>query len=457
MNRPLLLILASIALLLPRWAAAGAAKAAPPNVVLFLADDLGWGDLTCYGHPTIQTPNLDRFAKEGVRFTQCYSACGVCSPSRSAILTGRTPYRNGVYRWIRGGSDVYLRTSEVAFPKLLKEKGYQTCHVGKWHLNGKFNQPALQPQPDAHGFDHWMATQNNAAPNHKNPTNFVRNGERVGPMEGYSAPLVVDEAISWLKGRKADQPFYLQVWTHEPHAIIETDPQFMAPYEEKIGDPDLRQHHGNVTQLDHAFGRLMQALDAMGLTGSTVVFFTSDNGPAGEGTSGRHRGSTGGLRGRKADDYEGGIRAPGIVRWPGKIRPGSTSDVTVLGTDIFNTVCEIADVPVPTDRVIDGGSMLPAFEGKPVTRARPMYWRTHVSAPECRVALRDGDWKIVGNDDLTRFELYNLKEDPKETKELSGTHPDKLAVMKKTLLELDAEIKAEGPDWWKLDPEGGWK
>ena len=169
----------------------------PPNIVLFLADDLGNGDLGCYGNRVIQSPNLDAFAKQGVRLTQCYSASAVCSPSRSALLTGRTPHRNGVYTWIAAGSEVHLRTSEIALPKLLKEKGYATCHVGKWHLNGKFNNPD-QPQPGDHGYDHWMATQNNAAPSHR--TDELRSQRNPGRQaEGFSAPLVVDEAAKWLR------------------------------------------------------------------------------------------------------------------------------------------------------------------------------------------------------------------------------------------------------------------
>ena len=257
-----------------------AAAEPPPNVILFLADDLGYGDLGCYGNTVIKTPNLDAFAKQGVRLTQCYSASAVCSPSRSALLTGRTPHRNGVYTWIRDGSEVHLRTSEITLPKLLKEAGYTTCHVGKWHLNGMFNDPT-QPQPNDHGYDYWMATQNNAGPSHKDPTNFVRNGKPVGKLEGFSAQLVVDEAIKWLNdGRDKAKPFFLAVWTHEPHLPIETDPKFQKPYE-KIEDADVRQHHGNVTQLDHAFGRLMKALDEQKLTANTFVFFTSDNGPEG--------------------------------------------------------------------------------------------------------------------------------------------------------------------------------
>ncbi|MGE3819174.1 MAG: sulfatase, partial [Isosphaeraceae bacterium] len=241
----------SLLTLVTLCAIAGSAQAnSSPNVVLFLADDLGWGDLGCQGHPRILTPNLDAFARQGVRLTQCYSASAVCSPSRSALLTGRTPHRNGVYTWIAEGSEVHLRTTEITLPGLLKAAGYATAHVGKWHLNGKFND-AAQPQPGDHGYDHWMATQNNAAPSHKNPTNFVRNGTPVGPLTGFSAPLVVDEAIDWLTRRRdKDKPFFLAVWTHEPHLPIETDPTFQAPYADLT--EDFRQHHGNVSQLDHA-------------------------------------------------------------------------------------------------------------------------------------------------------------------------------------------------------------
>lgn len=432
------------------------AREPPPNIVVFLADDLGWGDLACYGHPKIQSPHLDRFAEQGLRLTECYSACGVCSPSRAAILTGRTPYRNGVFRWIPGKHEVHLRASEITIASVLQRRGYQTCHVGKWHLNGHFNSPR-HPQPDDHGFDHWMATQNNAAPSHKNPTNFVRNGAAVGPLEGYSAQIVVAEGIRWLRqNRDPDRRFFLNVWTHEPHLPIESDPRFMRLYP----DSDLgeRQHHGNVSQLDDAFGQLMAALDEMGLTENTLVFFTSDNGPEGSGKPNprnpgsqrdRTRGSTGGLRGRKRDDYEGGVRVPGIVRWPGRIEAGSVSNSPVIGSDIFPTICEAVGVPLPSDRVIDGASILPAFEGRPIVREQPLYWRTHISSPDCRVALRVDEWKVVADDKLERFQLFNVRTDPSEQNNLAGSHPDRLQEMKARLLAHDAAVLADGPDWWK--------
>ena len=199
----------------------------------------------------------------GVRLTQCYAASAVCSPSRSAILTGRTPHRNGVYTWIQGGSELHLRRSEMALPKLLKENGYSTCHVGKWHLNGKMNDPSCSPM--ARTITWCLPTgtqpQNNAEPSHKNPKNFIRNGKVLGEVQGFSSLFIVDEAIDWLKNhRDQDKPFFLAVWTHEPHFPIATDLQFQKPYE-KIDEADKRRYYGNVTQLDHAFGTLMKYLD----------------------------------------------------------------------------------------------------------------------------------------------------------------------------------------------------
>jgi len=433
---------------------------ARPNVLILLADDLGWGDLACYGHPRIRTPYLDRLATQGTRFTQCYAACSVCSPSRSAILTGRTPYRNGVFRWIPEGSDVHLRTSEQTAPQLLRAAGYQTAHIGKWHLNGRFNDPA-QPQPGDHGYDYWLATQNNAAPSHKNPNNFVRNGQPTGELTGFSADLCATEAITWLKQRSVRPPappaasppaapFFLTVWFHEPHLPIESDPKHQAVYAE-LSDPDLKQHYGNVSQLDAAVGRILQALEDLQLTNSTLVVFTSDNGPEGNGTTGRTRGSTGGLRGRKRSSYEGGIRVPGIIRYPGVVPAGRTDATPIVGTDLFPTVLDLAGVPRPADRVLDGISLLPLWRGEAITRARPLYWRNHLAPWASRVAYRDGDWKLIAADDLSQVELYHLKQDPQEQDNRAAVETairDRLWQQ----LKLDnAAILAEGPDWWKTD------
>ena len=418
-----------------------------PNIVVVLADDMGWGDSATYGHKVIKSPNLDKLASQGVKFTQGYSACGVCSPSRAAILTGRTPYRNGVWRHLSGNHKAHLRASEITYPELLKNIGYQTCHVGKWHLLSRPQFNNLQfPQIDEHGYDYWMATHNNADPSHENPKNFYRNGKPVGELKGYSAPLVADETIHWIKEvRDPKKPFVLSVWFHEPHKPIATDVKFSELYE---GESEKNKtYYGNITQLDFALGKIMDALDEAGVSDNTLLIFSSDNGPVlGVG------GVTGGLRGGKRSDFEGGVRVPFLAKWPGHIKPGTVSDTPVIGTDIFSTVLDIVDIEQPKDRTIDGVTMLPVFKGETVERKIPMFWRTHVSKADNRVAMRVGDWKIVGNDVLTEFYLFNVQKDWQEKEDLSQKMPEKTEEMKKLLLKTWADISKEGPnEWWETE------
>lgn len=446
--KSILQILATLLLICPAAADAADAKT-KPNVVIFLVDDMGWGDLGCYGNKIIQSPNLDKFAREGMRFTQGYAACAVCSPSRAAIQTGRTPYRNGVYTWIPEGRDMHLRTSEITIATLLKGAGYATCHSGKWHLNGKFNSPE-QPQPNDHGYDWWFATQNNAHPSHKDPDNFVRNGKPAGNLVGYSGQIVVDEAIEFLKRhRDPKQPFLLNICTHETHQPIEADPKFQALYPDF--DESHRQFYGNATQMDAAFGALMKALEEAGEAENTIVFVTADNGPEGDGQTKRNCGSTGGLRGRKRWLYEGGIREQFIVRWPGHIQPGSTCDQPVIGSDIFTTACKIAGVELPADRIIDGASIVPAFHDRPIERKVPLFW--HYTAPGgMHIALREGDWKLLANESMDKFELYNLKDDVQETTDLAVKEPERVERMHKTMASLVAEMAVGAPVWKPVKP-----
>ncbi|MBT3212050.1 MAG: sulfatase-like hydrolase/transferase [Planctomycetaceae bacterium] len=413
-----------------------------PNIVLFLADDMGYGELGCYGNSDAITPNLDRFAGEGLRLTDCHAASSVCSPARSSLLTGRTPFRNGVFTWIPPGSPIHLRTSERALPKLLKQVGYDTCHVGKWHLNGLFNSPE-QPQPSDHGYAWWLATQNNAAPSHAFPTNFVRNGKAIGKVNDYSAPFIAREAASWLETKRDPaKPFFLAVWTHEPHNPIASAERYQKLHA-GISDIEERTYRANITQLDDAFGTVMKTLDNLGVSDSTLVFFTSDNGPEGAGDKGPGRGLAGTLRGRKRSMYEGGHRVPGIVRWPDHIEPGSESDLPIIGSDFFPTALAAAGVDLP-EKTLDGVNLLPAIEGHPIERPNPLYWRWGGF-----VAYREGPWKIVVDESLEKPELYNLDSDVAETVDRIADEPERLAGMMQRLREYTHEVEVEAPDWWK--------
>jgi len=449
----------------------GSARAAPerPNFLIILCDDLGYGDLACFGDPVLQTPHVDRFAAEGLKLTSCYASAPNCSPSRTGLMTGRTPYRVGIHNWIPFLSPMHVRESEITIATLLKNAGYDTCHVGKWHLNGWFNLPG-QPQPSDHGFNHWFSTQNNALPNHHNPYNFVRDGIPMGPLEGYSSKLVADEAIRWLTQlRNREQPFFLFVCFHEPHEPIATDPQYAQLY--PSDDPSYSAHHGNITQMDVAFGRLMQSLDDEGLREKTFVMFTSDNGPAI--TNYHPHGSTGPLREKKGHEYEGGIRVPGILRWPGHTRPGTVSDEPVCGVDVLPTLCAIAGIDPPSDRTIDGASFLPILEDRPIPRTTPLYWQFNYAQSRPKVAIRMGDWKLLaglnvpdfppGADvtdeqmhvlktaELEGFELYNLKDDIAETIDLRTSQPQRLRDMSALMQTMYHSVRDESPVWpaWK--------
>lgn len=436
-----------------------------PNIVVVLADDLGYGDLACYGHPKVKTPNIDRFAAEGLKLTSCYAAAANCSPARTGLMTGRTPTRVGVYNWIPMFSPMHVRRSEITVATLLRNSGYDTCHSGKWHLNGDFNLPS-QPQPWDHGFSHWFSTQNNALPNHRDPNNFVRNGQSAGQLEGYSADLVTDEAEVWLeKKRDKSKPFFLYACYHEPHEPIASAKKYADLY--PSDDPSFSAHHGNITQLDAGFGRLLATLDRLDLRKDTFIFFTSDNGPAI--TSIHPHGSAGPLRDKKGFLYEGGIRVPGIIQWPGHVKPGTVSDEPVSGVDVLPTLCEIASTKPPTDRVLDGASFLPVLSGGKVERDHPLYWQFNRASSDVKVVMRDGDWKtlarlnteppkpsggIVENEmhllktsELTDFRLYNLKEDIAETTDLAEKNPKEFARLKAEMQRLYLEVRTEAPIW----------
>ena len=434
---------------------AAQSSSARPNILIAVADDLGYGDLACYGHRLIQTPNIDHFAAQGVKLTDYYSPAPLCSPARAGFLTGRNPYRCGIYDWIPDNWPVYLRREEITFATLLKGVGYDTCQIGKWHLNGKLGSPE-QPQPNDHGFDYWFSTLHNAEPSHHNPENFYRNGKPVGRLEGYAADLCVQETINWLQNKwDRSKPFCIFLCFHEPHKNIATDPEIIEQYysDERLQyqyEISPAEYFGNVTQLDRAYGRLMKTLDAMKLTNNTFTMFASDNGPDPTGTV---YGSAGQMRRGKAYIYEGGIRVPCLVRWPGHIKPGVVSEEPSSGMDLLPTLCQIAGAKVPEDRTIDGVSMLPMFTGERLEREIPMYFRWNGSWSDMKIAMREGDWKLLADSGLKNFEMYNLRADPRELHNAAGLRPmAKFEELKSKLRKLHEGVTEDMPKNWHWGP-----
>lgn len=447
---------------------ARADEAPRPNVILLLLDDAGWKDTGRFGG-RMRTPHLDRLADKGMRFTDCHSPAPNCSPSRAGILTGRIPARVGIYSYLPPDHPMHLRDQEITVAELASRNGYRTGLFGKWHLSDLDNDS--QPGPGDQGFDYWFATSNNASPSHRNPVNFVRNGEAVGEVSGYSCQIVVDEALAWLSsigagggGGDEHSPFFACLWFHEPHTPIASPPEMVRGYQERYPgiSPRRATYLANLENVDDAIGRLLARLDAWGVADETVVWFTSDNGPL-------DAASRGPLRGVKSNVWEGGHRVPGIVRWPARIAAGSECSVPVSGIDFLPTFCDLAGFDPPADRAIDGESQLPLWEGRESAFRRqvPLYWYFYRLNPA--LALRDGPWAIVADtDDAARpkahpllredipfvrssrpvaFELYRLDRDLSQQRDLSGAEADELRRLRQKLERLHREVTSEGVAW----------
>jgi arylsulfatase A-like enzyme len=426
--------------LMKRPATAGAARPRrPPNIIVVLADDLGYGDLGCYGQERIRTPRLDRMAAEGIRFTDCYAGSTVCAPSRCALMTG---LHTGHCR-IRGNERLDLRPEDRTIAEVLHDAGYATGLVGKWGL-GTEGGPGI---PTRKGFDEFFGFLDQGRAHNYYPPWVWRGARRVGlpgNEEGeprvpiakgtYVPDLFQDEALAFID-RHADEPFFLYYATIVPHAANEAG-RFYGPesgegmpvpdagrYSERDWPTPQRQHAAMITRLDGYVGQILDRLRGLGIAEDTLVLFTSDNGPHREG--GAEPGffdSNGPFRGIKRDLYEGGIRVPGIAWWPGAVAPGE-SGLPWAFWDLLPTAAELAGADAPPE--LDGISIVPALAGGGVDVRPPLYWEFHERG--FSQAVREGPWKYVRPAAEASIEVYDLAADPGESRDLAAGRPDRVA------------------------------
>ncbi len=448
-NRVLLAAL-SLAVAAPLHAAEGPPAAPRPNIVFLFADDWGWGDLSCHGHPWLKTPHLDRLASEGIDFHQFNVLNPVCSPSRTAAMTGLYPARFCVHQHFAPGINVqrgmpdWLDPKAPTLAKFLKGAGYRTGHFGKWHLT---NTGAVGAPPvSAYGFD----------------DSAVFNG----PGDGRAQSGLHDTAGNVVRfiRESTDRPFFVNVWIHESHTPHVPTKESMEKWSHL--DEQKQVYAAVITDGDDDVGRILSALKEAGVEENTVVIFSSDNGPEWTGTRksvGTDQtvgargfdtyysvGATGGLRGRKRSLFEGGVRVPFLVRWPGRAPAGVKNDRTVVtAVDLLPTLCAAAGVNLPVDYHGDGENLLDALNGKEVVRARPIFWewRGNSTEPDWwpRLAVRDGDWKLAMTYDASRVELHQLGNDREEAKDVSKEHPEIVARLSRLALAWKATLP-EKPD-----------
>ncbi len=422
-------IVKSLALLLPlrcclAWLSLlwnNAIGAPPPNFLLILTDDHGYGDVTAYGPSDVQTPNISRIGAEGMLFTSMRANATVCSPSRAALLTGRYADRVGVPGVIRthpGDSWGYFDPKVPTLANELKNAGYHTALVGKWHLGLESpNTPNERGFDFFHGFLGDMMDGYTTHRRHGN--NYMRRNTQVIEPQGHATDLFSDWAIEYLRDRtRIQQPFFLYLAYNAPHFPIEPPDSWLAKVKARAPHLDEKRttNVAFVEHLDHAIGRILAALTEMGLSENTVVVFSADNGG-----SLPHAQNNNPWRGGKQDHYDGGLRVPFMVRWPSQIKPGSRSDYSGLVFDLFPTFLELANQKPPIE--LDAVSLVPLFLGGSLTAARDLYFVRReggrIYGGKSYEALIRGDWKLMQNDPYSPLELYNLRDDPQERTNLA--------------------------------------
>lgn len=425
----------------------------PPNFVFVLADDLGWTDLGCFGSTFYQTPNIDRLAREGMRFTNAYAACPVCSPTRASILTGKYPARLHLTDWIPGrippGLKMrppdwtpHLPLSETTLAEALKPAGYTSASVGKWHLGDE------QYYPEKQGFDlNFGGCRLGATPRYFYPYKIPN--IRTGKPGEYLTDRLADEALSFLDDAKS-RPFLLYLSHYAVHTPLEARPEMAARYRGRVRPGQSHSHPeyaAMIESVDESVGRVLQKLDELKLANDTVVFFTSDNGGV---VGRRHITSNEPLREEKATLYEGGIRVPLIVRWPGAAKPGVVSEAPVSSVDFFPTMVDMSGARAPAGPV-DGVSLAPVLKGGSAPE-RALYWHyPHYNFHQPLIptrpcgAVRKGGYKLIEFYEDNHTELYNLREDIGERRNLARAQADKASELRRDLEAWRKSVGAQMP------------
>jgi len=422
--------------------------AAPPrpNFVFILIDDMGWRDLACYGSTIHESPNVDRLASQGMRFTDAYAACPVCSPTRASILTGRYPARLHLTDWIAGHErpfarlaipdwTKYLPLDEVTIPEALKPAGYVAASIGKWHLGG----PAYRPETQ--GFDLNFGGDHRGQP----PSYFVPYkipGIPDGPAGEYLTDRLTDEALRFIEAHK-DRPFFLYLTHYAVHTPLQAKHDLVERHRAR-GRPERGQNNATyaamIQSVDESVGRVVAKLAELGIADRTVVFFMSDNGGLASVTSNAP------LRAGKGTLYEGGIREPWIVRWPGAVQPGSTCSVPVSSIDFFPTILDMAGVRPDPQRAIDGLSIVPLLKQTGAIGREALYWHYphyHLTAPGG--AIRCGDLKLIEYYEDGKLELYDLRNDLGERTDLAARMPERAAALRTKLDDWRRAVGAQMP------------
>lgn len=438
-----------------------AADAKHPNLVIILAEDLGYGDLGAYGHQIVKTPNIDKLAQEGVKFTDYYAPAPLCSPSRAGLLTGRMPFRTGIRSWIPEGKNVALGRNELTIANLLKQQGYDTAIMGKLHLNAGGDRTD-QPQAKDMGFDYRLvntagfvsdSTLDNAKERPRYgmvyPTGFTRNEKPIGRAKTFSGELVSSEVVNWLDKKKDNNPFFLYVAFTEVHSPLASPKKYLDMYAPYISayakqHPDLfygdwadkpwrgaGEYYANISYMDAQVGKVLDKIKAMGEEDNTIVIFTSDNGPVTREARKVYElnlaGETDGLRGRKDNLWEGGIRVPAIIKYGHHIPQGMVSETPMSGLDWMPTLAQMMNFPLPKDRTYDGQSIVPVLEKQAFKREKPLIFGIDMpfqDDPTDEWAIRDGDWKMIIDREGKAKYLYNLKQDRAETLNQIGKQPE---------------------------------